>query len=137
MEPIVVDSDIIVASFLEQDKFHQEGHLYINGLENGDYTFHLPLLVVVEVVSAISRQAQLNRMALILRAKKSIKDWEEDGKIVLYELDRGRMDNAVGTAEQYRLRGADAVIAALAEELDMPLRTFDKEVQDRIARASA
>ena len=39
-------------------------------------------------------------------------------------------------ADKYGLRGADSVVVALAEELNMPLKTFDKEILDRFQRAS-
>ena len=136
MERIVVDSNIIVSSFLVQEDFHQRAQIYINGLERGDYIFHLPMLVVVEVMAAISRQAQRDRLPLLARARKSVADWERDGKIVLYELDRDRMDSAVSAAEQYRLRGSDVVVAALAEELDMSLKTFDREILARFSRSA-
>lgn len=136
MEQVVVDSNIIVASFLQSEDFHQKGQEYINGLENGDYIFHLPLLVVVEVTAAISRRAQRNRQALLTTWRQNIVDWERDGKIILYALDRDRMDRAVNTAERHRLRGSDAVIASLAEELDFSLKTFDMEVLARFLRAS-
>ena len=45
------------------------------------------------------------------------------------------MSVALGLAEQQGLRGADSVIAALAEELDMPMRTFDEEIVARVQRA--
>jgi predicted nucleic acid-binding protein len=46
------------------------------------------------------------------------------------------MENAVNVAPQYRFKGADSIIAALAEELDLPLRTADGEMLDRLERAS-
>ena len=95
------------------------------------------MLVIVEVMAAISRQVQKYRVPLLSRARKSISDWETEGKIVIYELSIERMDSAVHMAEQNRLRGSDAVIAALAQELDVELKTFDKEVLDRFSRASA
>jgi predicted nucleic acid-binding protein len=137
MEPIVVDSNVLIASFLEQDRFHQRSQQYIDGLEGGDYTFHLPMLVMVEVIAAIRRQTQGNRrQALLLRAKKSLYDWERDDKIILYTLDRPRMEKSLSVAEQYALEGADSIIAALAEELDLPLKTFDTGIWDRFMRAS-
>jgi predicted nucleic acid-binding protein len=137
MEPIVVDSNVLIASFLEQDRFHQRSQQYIDGLEGGDYTFHLPMLVMVEVIAAIRRQTQGNRQqALLLRAKKSLYDWERDAKIIPYTLDRLRMENSISVAEQHALEGADSIIAALAEELDLPLKTFDTGIWDRFMRAS-
>ena len=136
MDAIVVDSNVIVAALLDEDSFHSEGQAYVDGLERGDYTFHLPMLVVVEVAAAISRRAQRNRLPLLARAKRSIRDWEHAGRIILYELNHLRTNNAVDSAEQNRLRGSDAVIASLAEELDMPLRTFDTDIMARFPRAS-
>lgn len=136
MEQIVVDSNVIVASFLDWEHFHQRGQSYINGLAGGDYTFHLSMLVVVEVTSAISRRAQMGRQALFMTWKQNVADWQRDGKIALYPLDRGRMENASNVAESHRLRGPDAVIAALAEELALPLKTFDNEVLNRFSGAS-
>ncbi len=109
---------------------------YIIGLESGDYNFHLPILVIVEVISAVSRQVKRNRIAALARVNASFSEWERTGKIVLYTLDRERMEHAIGIAIRFRLKGADSVIAALAEELAIPLKTFDSEVLDRFQRAS-
>jgi predicted nucleic acid-binding protein len=136
MEQIVVDSSIIVASFLESEDSHQRGLEYINSLENGDYIFHLPMIVVVEVTAAIRRRALRSWQTFLSVWKQNIMDWERDGKVVLYPLDRDRMDRSVNIAQRHRLRGSDAVIAALAEELDMPLRTFDTEILARFSGAS-
>jgi len=87
-------------------------------------------------MSAISRRATKNRLALLERWKQIMVDWERSSKINLYPLDRGRMDKAVNIARSYRLRGSDSVIAALAEELGMPLKTFDGEILERFPQAS-
>lgn len=137
MEQVVVDSSVLVASFLPHDHFHQKSLSHIEGLEAGDYVFHLPMLVWVEVIASVNRRAQKNRVALLSRAKQSLDAWETAGKMVLYPLDRDRMEEAGTTAERLRLRGADAVVAALAEELDLPLRAFDQEILERVPKASA
>ena len=136
MEPIIIDSNVIVASFLEREDFHQKGKQYIDGLEAGDYIFHLSMLAAVEVTAAISRQAKKNRQALMVAWKQNLRDWQQDGKLILYELDRDRMDDSMRVAETYRLRGSDAVMAALAEGLDMPFKTFDVEVLEQFVKAS-
>ncbi len=136
MEPIVVDSSVIVASLLEADVFHRQGQEYVEMLAQGDFIFHLPMLVAVEVMSAISRRATKNRLALLERWKQIMVDWESSGKIFLYSLDSDRMDKAVNIARSHRLRGADSVIAALAEELGMPLKTYDTEILARFPQAS-
>jgi predicted nucleic acid-binding protein len=84
MEQLVVDSNIIVSSFLESENFHERAQEYINGLENGAYTFHLPMLVPAEVMSAISRRTRQNQQALVAIWRQNLIDWEHDGKIILY-----------------------------------------------------
>ena len=137
MEELVVDSNIVVASFLEQEEFHQKGRLFIDGLDRGDYVFHLPMLVIVEVAAAISRRVQKNRQALLIAWRQNNAEWERDGALVLYDLSQERMHSSVNVAERLRLTSADAVIASLAEELNLPLRSFDKEVLEKVPRASA
>jgi predicted nucleic acid-binding protein len=136
MEQVVVDSCVLVGSLLQDDALHQRSQPYVSGLESGDYIFHLPTLVAVEVVAAIRRRAPTGWQALLAGTKLSLKEWESGGKIALYPLDRDRMDQATGTAQLYGLRGPDAVLAALSEELDLPLKTFDREVLARFPQAS-
>lgn len=135
-ERIVVDTCYIAASFLEQDSHHQQGQEYTDALERGDYIFDLPMLVVVEVMATISRRALLRRMALLLTWRQNVIDWERDGRIVLYPLDRDRMERAARVAQHSRLRGGDSVIAALAEELSVSLRTFDNDILQKFQQAS-
>jgi predicted nucleic acid-binding protein len=136
MEQIVVDANVIVSSFLSTEESQRRSQRYIDALEGGDYVFNLPMMVVIETVAAIGRRAQRNRQALLVRAKKSLADWEGSGGVILYPLERQRMDNSIQVAEQYGLSGADSVVVALAEELNEPLITFDREILDRFQRAS-
>ncbi len=137
MEHLVCDSSVIVASLLESEEFHTRGREYIRGLDTAEYTFHLPMLVAVEVASAISRRSSGNRQAILAAWHQNLEDWERDGKMIFYTLDRQRMQNSVTIAERYLLRGSDSVIVALAEELNMPLKTFDQEIQRRFTGASS
>lgn len=136
MEDIVVDSNILIGSFLESDALHQQSQPYIDGLENKSYIFHLPMIVVVEIISALSRRPTSNRLALLARANQSLQAWEESGQVSLYPLDRERLNLSVAVAQRDRLRGADSVIAALAEELGMSLKTFDDDILAKFSLAS-
>ncbi len=137
MADLIIDSNVLAGSFLSEDRFHDAGLNYVIGLEKGDDIFHVPMLVPVEVVAAIGRRSQKLGLALVARVMKSFDDWEADGRIVLYPLDRARMDAAMNVAVKYRFSGSDSVIVALAEELNMPLKTFDHEIQRRFIGASS
>ena len=107
----------------------------MDGLDRGDYIFHLPMLVIVEVYSAIRRRLR-NWQQVIAEWQQNLARWEQDGKVILYPMSRERMENAVAVARNHSLRGADSIVAALAEELNMPLRTFDNEHLQRATGAS-
>ena len=129
-QPLVVDSSVIAAFFIAEDAHHTEARAYIDGLERGDYVFHLPMLVVVEVSAAIRRRSRDWRRSYRIW-RTMLAQWEREGKVTLYPLNRGRMEGAALSALGRRLSGADSVISALAEELKMPLRTFDRELRER------
>lgn len=132
----MIDSSIFVSSFLVNEEKHQQALGYINGLERGDYTFHLPMLANVEVTSAIRRRATRNWIGLVSTWKLNVSDWERDGLLIMYPLDRDRMDKASNIALQYRLKGLDCVFAQLAIELNAPIKTFDQELLTRFSQAS-
>lgn len=133
-EPLVVDSSVIVASYIPEEVNHLQGLEYRNGLDRGSYIFHLPMLVVVEVTSAIRRRLS-NWQQVIDDWQRNLTRWERDGKVVLYTLNRARMESAISAARR-RLRGADSIVAALSEELNIPLRAFDNELLQRGPGAS-
>lgn len=135
-QSIVVDSNVFVASWLNWYDQHSRGRSYLDDLDNGVYTAHVPMLVLVEVIASINREARRNRTSVVSTVVETFIDWERDGKIILYPLDRRRLDLSIAVAKRDRLRGADSVIAALSEELNIPLRTFDNEIIERFALAS-
>lgn len=134
-ESLVVDSSVIAASYILRDEHHELGREYTDALERGEYVFHLPMLVVVEVSAAIRRRVT-RWQPVFSRWRDDVLRWERDGKVILYPMNQERMENAVIAARDRRLRGADSVIAALAEELNMPLRTSDGELLERGPGAS-
>lgn len=136
MVSIVIDSSVIAASFLVDEENHQQALKYINGLEGGDYTFHLPMLAIIEVTSAIRRRDIRNWIALVSTWKKSVADWEQGGLLTIYPLNRDRMNKAADIAAQYGFRAQDCIFAELALELDIPIKTFDRELLARFPTAS-
>ena len=129
-QPQVVDSSVLAAFFLKDDVHHVEASAYIDRMERGDYVFHLPMLVVVEV-SAVIRRRRRSWRHLHTQWQEKLARWEREGKVTLYPLNRERMESAAASALARRLSGADSVISALAEELAMPLKTFDRELLAR------
>ncbi|MBI4339917.1 MAG: type II toxin-antitoxin system VapC family toxin [Chloroflexi bacterium] len=127
VEQLVVDASVLVASFLDHQAHHAEALAYTRGLESGDYFFHLPRLALIETLAAVNRRAQRNQQVYVSNAKSSFEQWLADGRITFYDLEESRARRAVDIAIRDRLTGADAVYAALAEELGFPLKSYDTE----------
>ena len=72
-------------------------------------------------------------MALISQVKGTFQQWEQMGVITWYELTQQRTELAISlnSGLSPHLRGADNVIAALAEELQIPVKTFETEILER------
>jgi predicted nucleic acid-binding protein len=86
-----------------------------------------PTLLTVEIAAALARvfedYARALELAAILR--------QLPGQ-TLVPLDESLADLAVGLAAQYRLRGADAVYAAVALHSGSTLVTLDREQRERL-----
>lgn len=134
MASIVVDSSVWVAVFLRSDANHARALHFFGEFRQQLHTCHLSRLVLVEVCSAIVRQAP-SRIASLARIQKDFSTWRQQQMVWFNDLNADREQRAISAATQYRLRGLDSLHVALAEELGMRLLTFDKEVLDRYPQA--
>ena len=124
-----MDSNVFIAAWLKQDEYHSEAMKFVESLLAGECLFHVSMLVPVEVCSAILRRTKSPAQAYL--AKREIEKWVSDGYMRLYPLDAVRMAKTQEVALRDELRGHDAAISAIAEELDLELLTFDREILKR------
>lgn len=129
MKEVAIDSNVFIAAWLKQDQYHSDAMKFMENLRAGEYLFHISMLVPVEVCSAILRRTKSIITAYL--AIREIENWVGDGFIWLYPLDGERMTKAQEIALRDELKGSDAIIAAIAEELELELITFDKEILKR------
>jgi predicted nucleic acid-binding protein len=87
----------------------------------------VPTLVLVEVAAAVARLRSERRSARITRL---VARWRA---ITLLDLDRVLADAAATLARIHRLRGADAVYAAVAQQYGTTLVSRDREHLPRLA----
>jgi predicted nucleic acid-binding protein len=126
---IAVDSNVFVSALLKGEEHYDKAVKFVEGLRLGEYLFHISMLVPVEVCGVILRRTgSLGRAYL---ARREMEGLTKQGYVKLYPLDDERMTKAEGIALRDRLKGHDAVIAEVAEELELAILTFDKEVSKR------
>jgi predicted nucleic acid-binding protein len=87
-----------------------------------------PTLLVVEVAAAVARALDDAQRALVLVA--ALRDLSHQA---LIPLDEALTDRAALLSAHVRLRGADAVYAAVAQQYGTTLVTLDRQQLDRLA----
>lgn len=86
-----------------------------------------PTLLPVEVAAAIARAMDEPARATVLAAL--VRDWPDQ---TLVPLDDNLADRAADLAARLRLRGADAVYAATAQQYGTTLVTLDRQQLERL-----
>jgi len=124
---VVVDASVWVSRLVAADAFHAASRRWFtqHALHGGQYV--APSLMLAEVVGAISRRT--GQPAL---ANQALQHLLHVPGLRLIGLDRRLGKAAAQLAGSAGLRGADAVYAALAQHLAIPLVTWDQAIGQRL-----
>lgn len=118
----VVDASVLIAVFLVQDVHHQTSRAWFDQMVSAGEELAAPILLLTEIAGAISRRTgdpALGRSAVAWITKLP--------EIHLFAVDDQLWQHATDLAAALGLRGADAVYVALADQLQLPLVTWDRE----------
>lgn len=129
MKGVVVDSNVFIASLIENDKFHKVGINIIEKMNLEELIFHISMITPIEVSCAIARRIGVKEAN---ESGEIIQNWIKEKKIAIYELNEKRMYEAQNYGTKYKLKGMDAIIVQLTLELNIPLITFDNEIIERV-----
>jgi predicted nucleic acid-binding protein len=126
---MIVDASIWVSALVAHDPHHRVSRRWLKQRTSRRQPLVVPTLALAEVAGAISRRTAdpiLGRRSLeVILGLPGI-------RIVPLDPDLGR--EAGQLAADYRLRGADAVYVASASRHNLPLVTWDDELQARAGR---
>jgi predicted nucleic acid-binding protein len=122
----VVDASVWVSRFIARDTFHSSSRLWLGSVLAAQTIVAAPALLLPEVGGALARQT--GRSDLALRALALLRQFP-GVRFANIEAELGR--SASDVAAELRLRGADAVYVALADKLNVPLVTWDREQRER------
>ena len=129
---IVLDASVWVSRLVSQDEFHAAVKSWMEKQREAGIQFISPALLLAEVGGAISRRTGDPALA-----KRAITQLENLPGLRLVEMDNDLVHEAAILAAELGLRGADSIYVAVANQLDLPLVTFDvdqrQRAQERIA----
>jgi len=123
---VVVDASVWVSRLVTDDVFHTASQRWMTQHAQDGGQRVAPALMPAEVVGAISRRTGKPELAT-----RALNHLLKLPGLRLVPLDRRLGKTAAQLAASAGLRGADAVYAALAQHLSIPLITWDDEIGQR------
>jgi len=125
---VVMDASIWVSQLRPQDTNHNASRLWVERYTAAGGLLVAPVFFLIEVAAAISRRTEDPALA-----KKAIEDLTSTNVIQFVSLDSVLVQAAVDIAADLQLRGGDAIYVAVAQQLNLPLVSWDKEQLQRAA----
>lgn len=122
-----MDSSVIIAALRKQEPLHKECKTLLQQVKDGKHIALESVIVPVEVIAAIRRRTNSERLARQVR-----ENLLQLNSLFLFELTESRMNLAARIAERGSLKGMDAIIAQIAAERGSVLVTLDEEFTERV-----
>jgi predicted nucleic acid-binding protein len=123
---LVVDGSVWVSRYLPAEDTHDASREWLEKYFRAGGQLVEPVLLLVELSAAISRRTGAPDLAIETADRLS-----RLRSIRFVSVDRGLGVMATRIAADRRLRGADAIYAAVAHRLGIPLLTWDREQIER------
>lgn len=123
-----VDASVFLNAFNPYEQGHQASNGLLAHLQQHALPIIVPTLLLPEVAAAISRGRQDEALA-----RDFALGLTRLPHLVMVPLDETLARQAMAVAAAYRLRGSDAVYAAVALRFGSTLVTLDREQEKRLA----
>jgi len=123
---VVLDASVWVARLVSQDEFHEPVKKWMEDKRAEGMQFISPTLLLAEVGGAIARRTGNSALG-----KKALTHLENLPGLRLVEMDHELVNVAALLAAKLGLRSVDSLYVATAQQLDLPLVTFDVDQQER------
>ena len=124
---IVVDASVWISVLLADDFFHVQSYSWFQTYSELQGEMSEPSLLLPEVAAGLRRRTNDP-----LVSRNAVQYLTHLTELHIVPIDSHLAHTAAEMAADYRLRGADAVYAALAYSRDVPLVTWDQEQIERV-----
>lgn len=127
--PVTVDASVFVNAFSPDEDGSDVSTEFLSQLRKDGVPLIQPTLFFPEVVASIARKQDNTDVALEL-----MYELKNFSNLTLVDLDESLADIASDVAARYRLRGSDAIYAAVALRFGTELITLDREQLARLPK---
>ncbi len=128
-QPVTIDASVFVNAFSPKEAGSDRSVEYLNQLRQAGMPVIAPALLLPEIAASISRKQGNPDLALQLT-----EDVRRLPSLTLVDVDESLANLAAEVAAEHRLRGSDAVYAAVALRFGTELVTLDREQLDRLPK---
>jgi len=125
--PVTIDASVFVSAFTPTEPAHQASKSFMLKLREQSVPIIVPVLVLPEISAAISRGQGKPELG-----KAFVQELRSFPNTTFINVDESVANLAVDVAADNRLRGSDAVYAAVALRFGTELITLDQEQLDRL-----
>jgi len=123
---LTIDANVFISAASAAETQHQVSRAFFGRASMLSASLYCPTILLPEVAAGIARPT-----GDIGFANRTVSGILSLPDLVLVELDESRATLAAGGAITCRLRGADAVYVAVAQEYSSTLITWDQELLER------
>ncbi|HLC97630.1 MAG TPA: PIN domain-containing protein [Candidatus Nanoarchaeia archaeon] len=127
---LVIDSNVLVSLFNDTDSHHRAAIEIMEEVLGGKHQAIVSSLSLPEVCGSLARTVGKQKAEEV---NATVLELIEFGVFFLEEVTTKRAQAASHFAIGHTLKGADAIIASLAQEKQSALVTFDKELKKKLA----
>ena len=127
--PVTIDASVFVSAFTPTEPAHQASKAFMLNLREQSIPIIVPVLVLPEISAALARGQGKPKLGLAFA--QELRNFPNTTFIAV---DESIADLAVEIAAKKRLRGSDAIYAAVALRFGTELITLDQEQLDRLPR---
>ena len=125
--PVTIDASVFVSAFSPAEAAHRDSKTFMTRVRETSAPVIIPTLVLPEVAAAISRGQGKPELGIAFAL-----ELVNFPNLILVDVDKGMAKLAAETAAHHRLRGSDAVYAAVALRFGSLLVTLDFEQSERL-----
>jgi predicted nucleic acid-binding protein len=127
--PVTIDASVFISAFTPTEPAHQASKSFMLSLREQSIPIIVPVLVLPEISAALSRGQGKPDLG-----KAFVQELRSFPNTTFIDVDEAVASLAVEVAADNRLRGSDAVYAAVTLRFGTELITLDREQLDRLPK---
>lgn len=127
--PLTIDASVFVSAFTPTEPAHQASKSFMLNVREQSVPIIIPILILPEISAALSRGQGKPELG-----KAFVQELRSFPNTTFIDVDETVADLAVDIAADNRLRGSDAVYAAVALRFGTELITLDREQLERLSK---